>query len=904
MQSPVSPLENNHNISPRRWLVSFFALSILFVALNAAAQETPENRILVLHGGWSETPWEAGFNNSLREWLDENGRQDILLGYQYLGFSLNGSAAGEEQFAEHLRYLNSTHSFSMVITALSSAGQFVLQRQEELFPEIPKVYVASGFEGEDLQRLDPMSFIVKNAHREAISETLRQITRLLPETRSIEVVAGVSIGDSYYVNRLRESAREEVPELQLNFHLGKSPSEAGIITAGLPANSAIMFLPHEELNTGTQQDLVAVFPAVIANSAVPVFSFINVLMGTGIIGGNLTSAGNYAQNAGDIVIQYFSSEPLSTLENEVAGTAQTSYDWRQLQKWNISEDRLPASAEILYRPQTLWDSNPFAVIIGSNLLALMLVIIVFLIVNLRRTKRAQLVLATSETELRESEQRYRLLADNSMDVIWVWEHAKNAFTYVSPSIEQLLGFTPSEALGLPLNDILTAESQELILSGMFNPEDSGFMEIEHRHRDGSTIWCEIGFQPIKDESGAIISSIGVTRNISDRKQAEDERKAIEDHLRQSQKFESLGTLAGGIAHDFNNMLTSINGYAELASFELEKDSKTRNMLGKLLSVSDKAKMLVDHILTFSRQTESKKDLLSLGKVLHGSIEMLEAVIPKHIELDVNIAEEGLHVLGDPNQLEQVIINIVTNAYQALEDNGNSISLVLGRESFRKPQSMQYGEVAAAHYARLLVKDNGIGLDENKISRIFEPFYTSKEMGNGLGLAIVHGIVMDHGGAIEVVSQTGVGTSFFVYFPLTEEAEPVDAPESYSEKAIELNKKILIVDDQPEVLDVLSSMIGFLGCDCLAESDPIKAESIIDELGDSLHMVITDYSMASMTGIELIQRSRVRHPDLRFVLSTGFGKDISDNLAKEEGAFAILPKPYNMQDLRDLIQSSL
>ena len=888
---------------PANIITGLTALAFLLFSHQLVAQDPQIKRVLVLHGAWDASPWEEQFNQALMQRL-QTSKIEIETSYQFLGVSSGNADTAGRAYTDYFKYLANVNTISVIVAALPIASQFLNEFGDEVLLSTPRVLVAPGFDAGREQNLSRNILIVKNAHREALTETLRQILSLRPETRSIEVMAGISGADTYYVDVVREISAQAIPGIVINYHLGKTADYLADMSAELPPSSSILYLPHETLDTEVQGGASNVLPALIEYASVPIFSFFDTNMGRGIIGGHLTSATSYAESAADLILQLFDGTPLSEIRSGAAGTASTIYDWRQLRRWNISASLLPAGAEIRYRPLTLWDSNPIAVTAAVNLLAILLTIIIFLAIYLRRSKQSQIALAQSEKQYRESEQRYRLLAENSMDVIWVWDDAQKKFTYASPSIEQLTGYTPEEILGLPIGEMLTEDSVEKIERKIADHTTSDFLEIEHIRKDGSRVWCEISFQPINDNEGGPVRRVGVTRNISDRKRAESERKAIEDHLRQSQKFESLGTLAGGIAHDFNNMLTSINGFAELAAIQASGDKKANELLQKLLNVTDKAKGLVDHILTFSRQTAGEKDPIDLGNLVLGSLEMLEPIIPKSINLEVEIEPLDLRAIGDSIQLGQVIINLITNAYQALEGNYGTINVCVSKVEFSCPTAIQYGDVIPGTYAKLVVKDEGVGLEEQQLVRIFEPFYTSKEVGNGLGLAIVHGILLDHNGAIEVQSQPGVGTSFTVYLPLSIVKEEPKMVRDSSVKAIGIGKKILIVDDQPEVLDVLSKMIEHLGCDCIQESDPIHAVKIIDEMGDDLQLVITDYSMATMTGIELIRQCKDKHSDLRFVLSTGFGKNLSEEFAKDEGAFTILPKPYNMQDLQELIQRSV
>lgn len=568
-------------------------------------------------------------------------------------------------------------------------------------------------------------------------------------------------------------------------------------------------------------------------------------------------------------------------------------------------ERLETPYELINAPVTLWQQYPILIISVANLILLLLGMLLFQSVSLRRTKLAHAKVAASEKQVRESEARYRLLASNTKDVISTWNTATRSISYCSPSIQALTGFTPAEYMATPLAESMTAESfsqaRQLMGSGSI---ESQVLEIEMYTKDGGTVWCEIVAQPLPCASGEPTEWVGVTRDISQRKASDAERQRLEHQVQQSQKIESIGTLAGGIAHDFNNILGVITGITDLLKVEFADHSRASPLLKNLMTACEKAKSLVGRILTFSRQSSGEKIVTNLPHLVEESLEILQAGIPKTLIIKKEIASNSLPVMADPTHIEQVIINLITNAAEAHGDQAGSISITVNSTHLDVEREYLYGRLAPGDYAMLRVTDNGVGMDAEHLAKIFEPFYTSKELGNGMGMAIVHGIVMDHHGAIDIQSQLGEGTTVSIYLPLTDEQySPSVEPPEVTQTSQE-SRRIMVIDDQEDLLDTLSLMLTHLGHECLQFSNPRQALKVIQQQSHTIDLIITDYSMPELTGLELIEYCSKNHPTLPVILSTGYSDRIAERVAGEQNDFTVLNKPYNFAQLREVLRQAL
>ena len=521
----------------------------------------------------------------------------------------------------------------------------------------------------------------------------------------------------------------------------------------------------------------------------------------------------------------------------------------------------------------------------------------------------------SEEELRKSEVKYRLLAEEMADVIWT-ANINFQVDYVSPSIEKVLGFTPEERKKQTLPETVKPESLQRMMAvyqeemrreetQVGDPERSITLEVEYLHKDGSTVWMESHMKAIRDPAGAIIGIHGVSRDISERKRAEKEKLRLEAQLRQAQKMEAIGTLAGGIAHDFNNILAGIMGYTELALMEISRGQPNKEHLEQVLSCSLRAKKLIEQILSFSRRAEQERKLLQIGPVIKEAMKLLRASLPTTIEIEQELEEGPGTVLADPTQIHQLLMNLCTNAAHAMQERGGVLKVRLERMDLDRESAAEYGELSPGAYNRLSISDTGEGMDRETMDRVFEPFFTTKEtgQGTGMGLAVVHGIVKAHGGAITVHSEPGKGSSFQVCLPLKEtEAEEEAAAET---KPLPTGtERVLFVDDEETLVDIGRHTLELLGYRVTCRTSSIEALEVFKSRPSEFDLVITDQTMPKMTGVDLAQALLAIRPDIPIIVCTGYSARISAQMAEEVGIKRMLMKPLVSREVAQAMREVL
>jgi nitrogen-specific signal transduction histidine kinase/ActR/RegA family two-component response regulator len=395
-----------------------------------------------------------------------------------------------------------------------------------------------------------------------------------------------------------------------------------------------------------------------------------------------------------------------------------------------------------------------------------------------------------------------------------------------------------------------------------------------------------------------VRAFGTSQDITELKQAEEDKKSLEVKLRRTQRLETIGTMAGGIAHDFNNILTPILGYADMAMLSVEHNEVAREDLQRVIKAANRAKNLVQQILAFSRQGEQDHKPAELQQIVTEALEMLRASVPSAIEVHRKFNASRIHVLADPSQLHQVVMNLCTNAIHAMRGKGGVLTVALEADagSATKRHRKQPGQCV-----RLAVSDTGCGMDKETMERIFEPFFTTKAVGEGtgLGLSMAHGIVTQHGGEIIAESEPGKGSTFTIYLPMltTDVAIPEDVPEDVPRGS----EHILMVDDEEEITSVMQKLLERQGYTVTAMNDPRKALALFSSAPKEFDLAVLDQTMPGLAGAELASELLALRDDMPVLLVTGYNDAMPDAAAASPGIREFLHKPVSSRELGEAIR---
>ncbi len=503
-------------------------------------------------------------------------------------------------------------------------------------------------------------------------------------------------------------------------------------------------------------------------------------------------------------------------------------------------------------------------------------------------------------ELRRSEDRFSYLIQNLSDVITVVA-VDGTMLYHSPSIERIAGYQPSELLGKSFLSFVHPEDEPAVRAALervtLGVGSAAPPEFRFRHHDGSWVWLEsVGNNLLNDVAvgGIVVTSRNVTG-----------RRFLEDQVRQSQKMEAIGRLAGGIAHDFNNLLMVIQGYAEIVLGEENVGVEARKNVETILRTTESAANLTRQLLSFSRKHAFSPQVLDLNALVNRMSEMLLGVLREEMEFVVQLSPELCCVSADPAQIEQVVMNLVVNARDAMP-KGGTLTLQTARVDSEVLRAGRTHTVGPGDYVMLAVTDTGIGMDADTQTRIFDPFFTtkSKDEGTGLGLSVVYNIVRGSGGHVRVISEPGHGSTMQVFFPRVEALPTPALQRSPAEPTPVGMETILVAEDQPDLRWMICQFLQTLGYSVLEATDGRDAVALAEQYKGAIDVVLTDVVMPHVRGPEVARRLAESRPDIKVIFMSGYTEG-EVNLVKESGLeMRLLQKPFELDFLASKIREVL
>jgi two-component system cell cycle sensor histidine kinase/response regulator CckA len=506
----------------------------------------------------------------------------------------------------------------------------------------------------------------------------------------------------------------------------------------------------------------------------------------------------------------------------------------------------------------------------------------------------------AEEKLRTSEERFRQVAENVGDFIWEVD-AGGLFTYTSPSVKKILDYAPDELVGkMRFYDLFIPEVREELKKAALTifAAKQPFRAFPNPNigKDGRVVHLETSGSPMLDEAGNLLGYRGVDTDTT-------ERQEIEARMRQAEKMEALGTFTGGIAHDFNNILAAMMGFTELTKGKLEKGSPEERHLQMVMDAGLRGRELIKQMLTFSRQAEQEKKPLQLSMLVRETGRFLRASIPATISIAVNVVSESGPVLVDPVQMQQVLMNLCTNAAYAMKEKGGMLDLTLSDFSVA-PSDARPDGLKPGSYIKLVVRDTGIGMAPEVIPRIFDPFFTTKkpEEGTGLGLSAAQGIIRQHDGYIFVESEPNKGSVFTIYLPkiaeqFRREVQPEEAVPTGHEH-------VLLVDDEKALTETGQEFLETLGYEVTVRNNSVEALKLFTGDPHAFDLIVTDQTMPNMTGLELAQACMALRPDIPVVLATGFSHLVNGAAVQEAGIRALVMKPLTKAELGRTVRKAL
>ncbi|MCX8116574.1 MAG: PAS domain S-box protein [Desulfobacterota bacterium] len=514
----------------------------------------------------------------------------------------------------------------------------------------------------------------------------------------------------------------------------------------------------------------------------------------------------------------------------------------------------------------------------------------------------------SDERIRSSEERYRTLVESIADGILLLDPARRVIS-CNRAFSHLFGYELGEMEGKSIRIIHASDESYHAFGKIAYPivKEKGFFRGEWNfvRKDGSEIPMEVALSPIQGHDGSIKGYVSVLRDITERKRAERDMALLQEQLRQSQKMEAIGRLAGGIAHDFNNILTVMKGVCQLSLLDLREDDPLYGNLKEIDQSVERAADLTRQLLAFGRKQIMDMRVLDLNGVVKGLEKMMKRIIGEDIQLLTYLTENVGRVKADIGQIEQVIVNLVVNARDAMPQGG-TLTIETANVDLDEEYAKRHVGVNPGPYVMLSISDTGVGMTPEVKERIFEPFFTTKERGKGtgLGLSTVYGIVKQSGGNIWVYSEPGQGTTFKIYLPRVDEPPPEERREEVTREIPVGGETVLVVEDEEAVRKLAVRFLKKLGYRVLEASDGGEALLLCEKHPDPIHLILSDVVLPGINGREVVERLQKIHPEARALFMSGYTDNVIVHFGILEGGVEFLQKPFTLEKLARKVREVL
>lgn len=867
-------------------------MCLVFAAIFSGLRLGAEPRVLVLnsyHAGYS---WSDG---------ELHGVQRVLLhefpglipSVEFLDAKREPTLSQRDSLLAYFRSKYQGARFDLIVTLDDAALQFALAHRTDLGEQVPIVFGGvNNFRPEKVAGVGRLTGVAEGFD---FVGNLDLALQLRPGLKTIHLITDSTDSGKETLAAFQEVAQQYKNRLHFVPLVDWTAEELLARLAALPPDDLALGLSNSRDAAGRVLSEDADFMrAVYERSAVPVIMItqpaLPLAYGKGWeqaiwygLGGSMISSDLHGEAVGRIACRVLRGEDADKIPVLTTSPMRLAFDYQQLVRHHIDLARLPAGAELFNRRESFFELYRWRIVTALGVIVLLAGAVVALLANNIRRQRAEGALLLLRTAV-----------DQAKDLIALFD-SDGAVHYANPALVRVLRREKEERVARC--DELWRDEDGAVVSfatiGATATERGRWQQrVPVAHQDAMTSLLHVIVTPIRSEPGEPPRFLLIGQDVT-------QESRLEEQVRTSQKMEAIGTLASGIAHDFNNILTAIVGNTELAQMELPPGHPAAATLGEMRKATERAARLVNQILTFSRRTEPKREVLSITPVVVETLRFLRATVPASVELRHTVVSSPL-IAADPTQLYQVLLNLCTNAVQAIGARPGLIELVEEEVEVGADLVASHPDLTAGPHLRLSVRDNGLGMPPEVSRRIFEPFFTTKQpgQGTGLGLSVVHGILKKHQAVITVYSVPGNGTVFRVYFPVVD-AQFFAARAgkvAVAPRATGRGQRIVVVDDEEAITQIATRILVGEGYAVKVFNRSDLALAHLREAGADL--LITDFSMPIMGAFGLVEQLRAFAPDMPVILISGYLSEENRAKAEAMGMAEILEKPLTMAGLVD------
>ena len=874
-----SPVKSRRSAFLCLGLVS--AAAFLFPSIGLGEART---RILLLNSYHKGYEWSDAIVAAAERVLAE-GIHDLELSVEYMD---TGRSPGPRRLAllpKMLRLRYEGVKLDAIVCSDNNALTFLLKHHRDLFAGTPVVFCGiNALQDPWLSGRTHFTGLVESVD---VRATLDLMLRLHPGSRRVVVVSdGSRLGQGQ--RSLVAKLAGDYPGLAFEYLNGEDlTTEEMLLRVGASSSDSVVLLSHwRRGKDGAYRPSKRLYPKISSTSPVPVYGLEDTWLGLGIVGGKLNSGRLQGERAAEIALRIV-RDGVRPADIPVQKESPNRYmfDHRQMRRFGIPESDLPAGSIVVHRPVSFYRRHTRLVWEVAGVFTILVLALIVLSLSIVRRRRA--------------ERGLRSLFEGMPDAVFVHD-MDGRFLHCNEVACRRLGYSREELLALTTRDIDAPGFAEGFEDRLRRQREERRLGCEGAHvtKDGRRIPVDINTSHIRYRGRQAV--LAVCRDATERRKAAEERERLEAQIQHTQKLESLGVLAGGIAHDFNNLLVAILGNADLALQDLAADAPARGEVAEIRKAAIRAAELTNQMLAYSGRGPSVVEALDLNELVEEMGNLLQVSISKKIVLEYHLAEGIPSIQADAAQIRQVVMNLITNASEAIGDRSGTIAVRTEvREVDREHLAETYldEDLPGGSYTCLEVADTGCGMDEQTRANLFDPFFTTKFAGRGLGLAAVLGIVRGHGGAIQCRSEVGKGTTFKVLLPCSR-AERAAAPSEVpgAEGQWRGAGTILVVDDERSVRDVAKMMLERHGFDVLTARDGQEGLDVFRRHAADLSLVLLDMAMPRMGGEEAFGRMRRLRAEVPVVLVSGYHEEDATGRFAGEGLAGFLQKPFQFDVL--------